>query len=139
MSSVLVLGLDGATFDVIDPLIAAGRLPNLAAWRRDGVAVPLASTVPPMSFPAWSTFLTGRGPGEHGLFDFTQKVAGEYRIRFVNATDRRGSSIFRRATRAGRRALALGGSLNGTLEPARQSRGPAAARVRCTRRNPCGC
>ena len=108
MSSVLVLGLDGATFDVIDPLIAAGRLPNLAAWRRDGVALPLASTVPPMSFPAWSTFLTGLGPGEHGLFDFTQKVAGEYRIRFVNATDRRGSSIFRRATRAGRRALALG-------------------------------
>ena len=108
MSSVLVLGLDGATFDVIDPLITAGRLPNLAAWRRDGVALPLASTVPPMSFPAWSTFLTGLGPGEHGLFDFTQKVAGEYRIRFVNATDRRGSSIFRRATRAGRRALALG-------------------------------
>jgi predicted AlkP superfamily phosphohydrolase/phosphomutase len=108
MSSVLVLGLDGATFDVIDPLIAAGRLPNLAAWRRDGVALPLASTVPPMSFPAWSTFLTGLGPGEHGLFDFTQKVAGEYRIRFVNATDRRGSSIFRRASRAGRRALALG-------------------------------
>ncbi len=108
MSSVLVLGLDGATFDVIDPLIAAGRLPNLAAWRRDGVALPLASTVPPMSFPAWSTFLTGLGPGEHGLFDFTQKVAGEYRIRFVNATDRRGSSIFRRATRAGRRTLALG-------------------------------
>jgi predicted AlkP superfamily phosphohydrolase/phosphomutase len=108
MSSVLVLGLDGATFDVIDPLIAAGRLPNLAAWRRDGIALPLASTVPPMSFPAWSTFLTGLGPGEHGLFDFTQKVAGEYRIRFVNATDRRGSSIFRRASRAGRRALALG-------------------------------
>ena len=108
MSSVLVLGLDGATFDVIDPLIAAGRLPNLAAWRRDGVALPLASTVPPMSFPAWSTFLTGLGPGDHGLFDFTQKVAGQYRIRFVNATDRRGSSIFRRATRAGRRTLALG-------------------------------
>ena len=83
---VLVLGLDGATFDVIDPLIAEGRLPNLAAWRARGVAAHLPSTIPPMSFPAWSSFLTGLGPGQHGVFDFTQKVPGAYRLRFVNAS-----------------------------------------------------
>ncbi len=107
-TDVLVLGLDGASWDVIDPLIRAGRLPHLAAWRAQGVAAPLASCVPPMSFPAWSSFATGLGPGRHGLFDFTQKLPGAYRLRFTNASDRIGTSLFARASRAGRRVLALG-------------------------------
>jgi len=111
----LVLGLDGASLEVIEPLIAAGRLPHLAAWRADGVARPLRSTVPPMSFPAWSTFLTGLGPGCHGLFDFTQKVPGAYRLRFANASDRRGESMAGRVSRAGGRCLVLG--VPGTYPP----------------------
>jgi hypothetical protein len=85
-----VLGLDGADWDVVRPLASAGRLPNLAAWLRDGAAAPLPSTTPPMSFPAWSSFATGLAPGRHGIFDFTQKQHGAYRIRFVNAADRAG-------------------------------------------------
>jgi predicted AlkP superfamily phosphohydrolase/phosphomutase len=104
----LVLGLDGASWDVMGPLIEAGRLPNLAAWRAQGLAARLASCVPPMSFPAWSSFATGLGPGRHGLFDFTQKLPGQYRLRFTNATDRLGATLFARASRAGRRVLALG-------------------------------
>jgi predicted AlkP superfamily phosphohydrolase/phosphomutase len=103
-----VLGLDGASFEVLDPLIAAGELPSLAAWRQAGFAAPLRSTVPAMSFPAWSTFQTGLEPGRHGLFDFTQKVEGAYRLRFTNATDRAGRSLFERVGRAGGTVLALG-------------------------------
>ncbi len=105
---MLVLGLDGASWDVIDPLIRAGRMPHLGAWRAQGVAARLASCVPPMSFPAWSSFATGLGPGRHGLFDFTQKLPGDYRLRFTNASDRLGATLFARASRAGRRVLALG-------------------------------
>jgi len=108
LAPVLVLALDGATFDVIDPLIAAGRLPNLARWIEAGGRTPLRSTTPPVTFPAWSSFLTGHGPGRHGILDFTQKVEGAYRIRFVNAADRCGRSLFRRVCDAGGRVLVLG-------------------------------
>jgi predicted AlkP superfamily phosphohydrolase/phosphomutase len=103
-----VLGLDGASFDVLDPLIAAGKLPFLAELALAGQRGALQSTVPPMSFPAWSSFLTGLDPGEHGIFDFTQKRAGAYQLEFVNATHRSGESLLARASRAGRRVLCLG-------------------------------
>ncbi len=105
---VLILALDGATFHVIEPMITAGRLPNLAAWQAAGAARPLPSTLPPVTFPAWSSFMTGREPGEHGIFDFTQKVEGEYRIRFVNASDRAGEAFHDAVSNAGGRALVLG-------------------------------
>ncbi len=105
---VLVLALDGATFDVIRPLAEAGALPHLAAWMKAGRAAPLPSTVPPVTFPAWSSFMTGLAPGDHGIFDFTQKLPGEYRLRFVNATDRPAPTIFRRVCDAGGRVLVLG-------------------------------
>ena len=104
----LVLALDGASFSVIEPMVARGQLPNLARWMQGGSAGPLRSTTPPVTFPAWSSFMTGLSPGEHGIFDFTQKVPGEYRIRFVNATDRHGASMFERVSRAGGRVLVLG-------------------------------
>jgi predicted AlkP superfamily phosphohydrolase/phosphomutase len=104
----LVLGLDGATFDVIRPLAQAGRLPNLSAWLKEGASALLHSTVPPVSFPAWSSFATGLDPGAHGLFDFTQKLPGRYALRFTNASDRSGATLFGRVTAAGGRVLALG-------------------------------
>ena len=61
-----------------------------------------------MTFPAWSSFLTGLSPGHHGMFDFTQKVPGAYRVRFTNATDRAGATLFDRVGRAGGHVLALG-------------------------------
>src|SRR5262245_16325134 len=104
----LVLGLNGATFDVIRPLAAAGRLPNLASLMEAGASAVLHSTLPPVSFPAWSSFLTGQGPGAHGLFDFTQKLPGRYALRFTNASDRSDATLFGRVCAAGGRVLALG-------------------------------
>ncbi len=105
---ILVLALDGASFDVIRPLVKQGRLPNLAAWMKEGRASGLASTTPPVTFPAWSSFMTGLAPAEHGIFDFTQKKPGEYRLRFINSTDREAPSIFRRVSDAGGNVLVLG-------------------------------
>lgn len=67
---LLVIGLDGATFDVMRPMIAAGELPNLAALMDRGSCGLLESTIPPFSPPAWASFMTGMNPGRHGIFGF---------------------------------------------------------------------
>ncbi len=117
LSPLLVIGLDGATFDVIHPMVAAGKLPNLARLMECEPWGPLHSTTPPVTFPAWSSFMTGLDPGRHGLFDFTQKLPGAYRIRFANAADRHGSSLFKRISQAGGRVLVLGVPATFPAEP----------------------
>lgn len=66
----VVIGLDGATFKLIDPLIAAGKMPHLAKLIKRGVRGTLLSTQPPVTVPAWTTFATGVHPGKHGCYDF---------------------------------------------------------------------
>ena len=70
MSRVLVIGIDGGTFDLIRPWAEAGDLPNLARLMAEGVHGPLESTLPPVTSPAWPTFATGKNPGKHSVFDF---------------------------------------------------------------------
>lgn len=112
---LLILGLDGATLDLVEPWIAEGRLPHLAQLRRAGAWGRLASTVPAATFPSWTTFMTGVNPGRHGVLDFTRRERGEYRVRFVNATYRKAPTIWRLLSDAGRRVSVLG--LPGTYPP----------------------
>lgn len=64
----VVIGLDGATFDVIDPLLQDGKLPTPASFIREGVRAPLRSTTLPNSFPGWASCTTGTSEGMHGIF-----------------------------------------------------------------------
>jgi predicted AlkP superfamily phosphohydrolase/phosphomutase len=63
-----VIGLDGATFEVIDQLIAVGKLPNLHRLMREGAMGPLRSSVTPNSFPGWTSAATGTSEGRHAIF-----------------------------------------------------------------------
>ena len=114
---LLIIGLDGATWDLLDPWIAEGRLPNLARLRAQGLWGGLASTMPPATFPSWATFMTGVNPGKHGIFDFTRREFGTYEVRFVNATFRKVPSIWKLLSDAGKRVCVLG--LPGTYPPER--------------------
>ncbi|NOT00902.1 MAG: hypothetical protein HOP29_09760 [Phycisphaerales bacterium] len=67
---VLIIGLDGATFDILTPMMDAGRMPNLRAFVERGVCGALESTRPPITPAAWTTFMTGKTPGTHGVIDF---------------------------------------------------------------------
>src|SRR5208337_4823443 len=93
---------------LIDPWIAARRVPHLGRLRRQGLWGPLASTVPPTTFPSWSTFMTGVNPGKHGIFDFTRRQLGSYGVQFVNASFRKAPTIWKLLSDAGRRVGVLG-------------------------------
>jgi predicted AlkP superfamily phosphohydrolase/phosphomutase len=107
-SPVFVIGLDGATLDLIEPWVREGHLPNIARLIAKGTHGRPISTLPPATFPAWSTFMTGKNPGKHGMFDFTSRVFGTYGVRFVNARDRKSDTVWRIVSEEGKKVCVLG-------------------------------
>ncbi len=69
-TKVLVIGLDGATPELIERWVAEDKLPNLKKIIQGGVYGKLRSVYPPISPAAWTTFATGYNPGKHGTYDF---------------------------------------------------------------------
>jgi predicted AlkP superfamily phosphohydrolase/phosphomutase len=99
MNRLLVIGLDGATLDLIRPWAAQGHLPNLAKLIAEGTHGPLESTLPPVTSPAWPSFVTGKNPGRHGVFDFIRPRGGHFDM--VNASQIDGRMIWEYLSDAG--------------------------------------
>ncbi|MBI3654381.1 MAG: alkaline phosphatase family protein [Acidobacteria bacterium] len=77
---VLFIGLDGSTFDVLDPLMQQGLMPRLQRFIEDGVRSPLETTIPPITPTAWVSFATGTNPGKHGIFEFLLRRKGSGKL-----------------------------------------------------------
>ena len=75
---LVIVGLDGLDPDVAEHLISEGQLPNLARLAQSGCFTRLATTLPPLSPVAWSTFQTGVNPGKHNVFDFLTRDPKTY-------------------------------------------------------------
>jgi predicted AlkP superfamily phosphohydrolase/phosphomutase len=75
---VIVIGLDGLEPSIVEPMLQAGELPNLARLRRLGGYSRLATTTPAQTPVAWSSFATGVNPGGHGVFDFLRRDPATY-------------------------------------------------------------
>lgn len=75
---LLVIGLDGATFDVILPLIKENKLQTLKKIMKQGTHGELESTFPPLTGPAWASFMTGKNPGQYGAYGFIDYDPKDY-------------------------------------------------------------
>lgn len=92
---VFLLGLDGASWNVLDRMFASGHMPHLERLCNEGVRATLASTLPPITPVAWSSLMTGVNPGKHGIFGFTRNAAdNSYLAEPVNRLDISVPTIF---------------------------------------------
>jgi len=91
---ILVIGLDGGTFTLLKPWIDADILPTLRKMVEEGGSGFLCSSVPPITVTAWSSFMTGKNPAKHGLFEFFVKKANSYEEIPINANMRDGKALW---------------------------------------------
>ncbi|HUK55199.1 MAG TPA: alkaline phosphatase family protein [Nitrospiria bacterium] len=101
MARTLLIALDGATFNVLNPLMEDGVMPFLKSFLENGTRGELLSTPNPLTPPAFTSMMTGRGPGHHGVYDFIRGEEKEKTIFFtlINARDVRCETIWSIASR----------------------------------------
>jgi len=87
MSRTFVLGLDGASWRLLDPWIEAGELPNLQALRESGTWADSRSCLPPVTFPNWKCYASGKDPGGFGVFWFENVDLDAEEITVCNGSD----------------------------------------------------
>jgi len=108
MAPTVLIGLDGATFSVLDPYMQDGVMPNLAALQARGTRAVLRSIMPPLTPPAWTSLVTGKHPGQHGIFDFFQKEEpGSVYFSFATSQQVGTSTIWTLASEQQRRVISL--------------------------------
>lgn len=103
---LIVIGIDGGCWDYLDPLLGSGQLPNLQHLIDNGLRGILKSTMPPITPPAWSSFITGKNPGKHGLFDFIVQT-GDGCVPF-SSVHRHGTCFWKYLNNAGFRVGVVG-------------------------------
>ncbi|GAB4265885.1 MAG: alkaline phosphatase family protein [Candidatus Promineifilaceae bacterium] len=103
---VMVIGLDGATFDLIKPWAAQGYLPNLQKLMNEGASGNLQSVHPPESPLAWTSFATGKNPGQHKIFGFYEpKRDAAYSLSPITAGSNQAKTVYRMLAEAGKRVV----------------------------------
>ena len=108
MGPTLLIGVDGATFTVLDPYMKRGVMPFVRSLVERGTRASLRSVMPPLTPPAWTSLVTGKRPGQHGVFDFFQKEdADSLYFHFASSQNVGSPTIWSLASDEGRRVTSL--------------------------------
>jgi predicted AlkP superfamily phosphohydrolase/phosphomutase len=83
---VLVIGLDGATWNIIEPMVRQGKLPTIERLMKSGCYGNLESCIPACTFPAWKCYSTGKEPGKLGVYSFLDVDVIKQEITLANST-----------------------------------------------------
>lgn len=102
-NKLVVIGWDGATWDLLTPWLEAGELPNLAKLMESGSYGAVKSTPLPLSPAAWSTIITGQNPGKHGVFDWFERKPNSYDVDYVHTGRIASKTIWQFVNESGKR------------------------------------
>lgn len=107
-SKVLLIGWDSADWKVIQPLMDAGKMPNVARLVREGASGPIATLHPPLSPMLWTSIATGKRPYQHGIHGFTEPAPDGSGIRPVTNLSRKAKALWNILNQNGRRSTVIG-------------------------------
>ena len=107
-AKVLIIGIDGGSFDILRPLTEQGVMPRLRHILEEGIAGDLTTTMPPITAAAWTSFATGVNPGRHGLVDFVYFPGCGYHVAVASSRDVRAPTVWDIAGDQGREVGIIG-------------------------------
>lgn len=102
-----IISLDGSTFDILRPFMQQGCMPNLKSLMERSLSAELESVIPAVTAPAWTSFMTGKNPSNHGVFGFTQFDPQDYRVKLTNSRDIRSKTIWQILSDKGKRCIVV--------------------------------
>lgn len=108
VDKVLIVGLDGGTWRIFDPLMEEGRMPHLQRLLKSGRSGILNSTLPPITPAAWTSFLTGTNPGKHGVFDFLSLDKKAFSVFAANSNSIATKTLFELLSDRDRKVISIG-------------------------------
>ncbi len=104
---VVVLSIDGVPYSLAQRLAGNGDMPNLATLIRQGDFRQMRSAYPTVSCVAWSSYMTGKNPGKHGIYGFLERRENNYDIQFPNAATMTAENIWEIIGRTGKRVFGM--------------------------------
>ena len=102
----LALGLDGCSWNVLEPLLDSGELPNLSYLSEGATRGVLESTIPFHTGAAWASFATGASPAAHGVYDFMM-LRDDGRLSVATQRDLRRTTYYQQLGAQGRRSVLI--------------------------------
>lgn len=104
---VVVLGIDGVPFTLLNRFMDEGCMPNLSTLTKKGTFTSMTASIPDVSSTSWSTFMTGVNPGKHGIYGFTELQKNSYKWRFPNSGDIKSSTLWDIAGKNNKKSIVL--------------------------------
>ena len=84
---VVIIGLDGVPHSLLEQFTQQGIMPHFREIMSKGFLRKMETSLPEVSSVAWTSFMTGKNPGEHGIFGFMELKDSSYDMHFPNYTD----------------------------------------------------